>query len=214
MNLNQALKYLKKYVHTDGDSGPRYYFRGQAYTVCRLASKIANGIRGTVSGLTTEDGLALMQHYGWVSPLIEVTGTIDVAVFFAFLGHEPGKESVIYVFDRKKAEEDIQFINHDFLLHRLEEGGLKCRWLKQDGYAITKRDHFQMDKVLKFDLKKSACLVNTVKFSFEAGNCRRERITWNWTAILCRGRYSRWYGRWRKSILKGSWRDFWRRVSM
>jgi hypothetical protein len=194
MNLKQAIEYLKKYEHPVEDSIPSYYFRGQtadyrniiptiarnpngvedageleqirrqAYGVCELADKMASGIGGTV-----EEGLALMQHYGWVTPAVDVTGTIDVAVFFAFLGREAGKESVIYVFDREKAEEDIQFVNHDFLLQSLGYGAQRCRWVRQDGYAATIRDHHIWDKVMEFDLKQSACLVDTVRFTFEPG---------------------------------------------
>jgi hypothetical protein len=192
MNLKQAIEYLKKYEHPVEDSIPSYYFRGQtadyrniiptiarnpngvedageleqirrqAYGVCELADKMASGIGGTV-----EEGLALMQHYGLVTPVVDVTATIDVAVFFAFLGHEAGKESVIYVFDREKAEENIQFVNHDFLLQSLGDGAQRCRWVRQDGYAVTIRDHHLWDKVMQFDLKQSACLVDTVRFTFE-----------------------------------------------
>ena len=54
---------------------------GQAHTVYRRAHQIGQGLRGyTIRAL---EGVALLQHYGWPTPLIDVTGVAEVAVFFA-----------------------------------------------------------------------------------------------------------------------------------
>lgn len=199
MNLTKVLEYLKKYENSNPEKIPRYYFRGQtedfgpitaslarkpknlrqddkwevlrsqAYTMCRYAYEIANGIKGTIYSARPDEGLALMQHYGWLSPLIDVTGTIDVAIFFAWLKHMPDVNSVVYVFDREmvKPDDDIEFIGHDFLLQDLSREALYCRWFRQDGYAITPRRRLDMQEVLQFDLHHSPCLADVVHFQFD-----------------------------------------------
>jgi len=196
-NFQQVKSYLKKYESAAGDPLPRYLFRGQgidypalrpavaripdeigdvkelvrrqAFVVCGLARRMGGRMKGAITGMSAEEGLALMQHYGWLTPVIDVTGNVEVAAYFASLGQEPGKDAVIYVFDREQAEEDIRIVGHDFLRHSLMEGAQRSRWLRQDGYGVTICDHHRLEKVLAFDLKTSTCLVDTVRFRFEPG---------------------------------------------
>ena len=110
-----------------------------------------------------------MQHYGWQSPLIDVTGTIDVAAFFAWTGRSPDDLTVIYVFEAAVRDAEIEFVDHDFLLSDLNSDGLKCRCLRQDGYAMPPKKRVEMDSVLEFDLSSSPRLVDKMLFAFELG---------------------------------------------
>jgi hypothetical protein len=159
-HLEEVERRLRPLEGMPSSSGtPRYFFRGQnkvhpkvsstfaripenntieiaqAYTAFRNAKHICSGLRGYHIGHL--DGLAIMQHYGWPSPLIDLTGTLDVAIFFALLGAHPGETAVIYVIDRERLPDNITVIDHDFLTHEFGDGGLRHRWLRQDGFAIT-----------------------------------------------------------------------------
>ena len=123
---------------------------GQAYTVFRHAKRICQGLRGyTIDHL---DGVAILQHYGWPTPLIDLTGTVDVAVFFALLDAKAGSEAVIYVIDTQALPEQALIVDHDFLTHTLDDGGLGCRWLRQDGFAVTTREWTAATEARGFDL--------------------------------------------------------------
>jgi len=86
------------------------------------------------------DGLAVLQHYGWPSPLIDFSATLEVAIFFALLGAKPDSTSIIYMLECEQLPPEAIVVDHDFLTHNLEGGGLKHRLLRQDGFAVTKRE--------------------------------------------------------------------------
>ncbi len=158
---------------TLADGRPRYLFRGQveqhrtivsrfsrlpaddvlmgqAYTVYRYARQICQGLRGYSIGHL--DGVAVLQHYGWPTPLIDFSGVLEVAVFFALFGATPKSEAVIYVLDRESLPDDAEFVDHDFLTNELSDGGLRHRWLRQDGFAITPRDWRMADTARSLNL--------------------------------------------------------------
>jgi hypothetical protein len=126
---------------------------GQAYTVYRYAKQICQGLRGyTIDHL---DGVAVLQHYGWPTPLIDVTGTLEVALFFALHGAPGGSRAVVYVIDTRKLPERVVVVDHDFLTHTPDDGGRRHRWLRQDGFALTPRDWRSATDAREFDLLSS-----------------------------------------------------------
>jgi len=54
-------------------------------------------------------------------------------------------------------------------LYNLDKGALRHRFLRQDGYAITIRQRNDMQEILNFDLKKTNCLIDSVKFRIPVG---------------------------------------------
>jgi hypothetical protein len=123
---------------------------GQAYTVYRHAKQICQGLRGyTIDHL---DGVAVLQHYGWPTPLIDVTGTLEVAVFFALLGASAGSRAIIYVVDTHKLPGHAIVVDHAFLTHTVDGGGFRHRWLRQDGFALATRDWRDASDARELDL--------------------------------------------------------------
>jgi hypothetical protein len=102
-NLSMVRKRLAEYEGRDVINGvPRFLFRGQrsihsrinstfaripidemeigqCYTVYRQAKQICQGLQGYA--IDHIDGLAVLQHYGWPTPLIDLTGTAELSVF-------------------------------------------------------------------------------------------------------------------------------------
>jgi|GEM_PF-2364356 len=165
---------LEQYQNLNNDNPPRFLFRGQqtkypsinstfaripendivigqAYTVYRYAKHICQGLRGYTIGHL--DGVAVLQHYaGWPTPLIDFTGTVEVAVFFSLERANAGSEAVIYVLDTQKLSEKAEIISHDFFTHTLDDGGLRHRWLRQDGFAVTTKEWRAATDSREFDL--------------------------------------------------------------
>lgn len=111
-----------------------------------------------VTGYSIEnahDRLSILQHYIRRSPVIDLTGTPRVALYFAILGAEIGQKCVVYSVDRSKAEAPgVVFSDHPFFILPLEEGGLQHRWVKQNGYSVGPENWSNSDKVKEFDLLK------------------------------------------------------------
>ena len=114
--------------------------------------------KGGVTGYAIEnahDRLSILQHYIRRSPVIDLTGTPRVALYFAILGAEIGQECVVYSIDRSQAEASgVVFSDHPFFILPLEEGGLQHRWVKQNGYSVGPEDWSDSSKVEEFDLLK------------------------------------------------------------
>ncbi|WP_205504624.1 FRG domain-containing protein [Rufibacter psychrotolerans] len=107
--------------------------------------RYSRGITGYA--LKRLDEVALVQHYLEVSPMLDLTGTPEVALYFALLGSE-GRvgPQVIYAFDPEDLRgRGLEVTDHNFLLLPLGEGGHKCRWVKQDGYGVCRPDLSQFD---------------------------------------------------------------------
>jgi hypothetical protein len=172
--LAKVQKLLKEYQGRDVAEGrPRFLFRGQraaypgikptfsriptdeieisqAYMVYRHAKQICQGLRGyTIDHL---DGVAVLQHYGWPTPLVDLTGTLEVAIFFALYGASAGSRAVIYLIDSQKLPEQSLVVDHSFLTHAVADGGLRHRWLRQDGFAVTTRQWRVAPDAREFDL--------------------------------------------------------------
>lgn len=110
--------------------------RAQAFTLYRRAKQICGGL----AGYTLRDhldGVAVLRHYELPAPLIDVTGTPEVAVSFALLKSSPKDQHIVYVIDRDQLPDSVVVVDHDFLTHPLNEGGARARWLRQDGFAVA-----------------------------------------------------------------------------
>ena len=173
-DLATVRKRLADHQRRDGGSmHPRYLFRGQsadhgsitptfarklsdeteigqAYTVCRYAKRICQGLRGY--SIDYLDGIAILQHYGWPTPLIDFTGSLEIAVFFALLDAKPGSEAVVYVLDTEALPDQALVLDHGFLTHPLDDGAFGCRWLRQDGFAVTTKEWTDATEARAFDL--------------------------------------------------------------
>ena len=170
-SASEALEWMQE----QKNSNDRMLFRGQTRvyptikpSITRDARKIQNdmwticrrfyGASMGVTGYRIEEGhdrLSMLQHYILRSPVIDLTGTPMVALYFAILGAEVGQECVLYSVDRSKAENpEVVFSDHFFLALPLEDGGLKHRWLRQDGYSVGPLAWSDPDKVSAFDLLK------------------------------------------------------------
>jgi len=120
------------------------------YNICRCIHRVAHGIAGYALR-DTDAELALLQHYFGVSPVIDLTGTPEVALFFAMSNAAVGAECVVYALDRT-AVQRARIVEHDFLMLPLDAGGVDHRWLKQDGYGIIPSGWPDLDAVRSFDM--------------------------------------------------------------
>ena len=130
---------------------------GQCYTTFQFfTQRLATGLYGY--RIEPHEALAVLQHYGFVTPQIDLTGTIDIAIFFATDNLQEGNKPVIYIVDTEKIKEQHNIIvtNHFFLVKEIEDDGLNNRWLRQDGYAIMPKDWFMTSVGRKFDLYDEA----------------------------------------------------------
>lgn len=128
--------------------------QNEMWAICRLFYGNAMGVTGYLIE-NGHDRLSILQHYILQSPVIDLTGTPEVALYFALLGAKVGQECVVYSVDRNRAAAPgVVFSDHFFLALPLEDGGLKHRWLKQDGYSVGPVDWIDLSKVKAFDLLK------------------------------------------------------------
>lgn len=166
----EALEWMKRKTNGQGD---RILFRGQnrvwpsikpsitrldeqarmgMWAICRWFHTAAHGVTGYHIP-SEHDRLALLQHYVGQSPVIDLTATPEIALYFALQGAEPNHECVVYSVDRSVATSpDVFFVDHSFLALPLDSGGLKHRWLRQDGYSIGPARWRDLDVVTGFDL--------------------------------------------------------------
>ena len=95
----------------------------------------------------------LLQHYILRSPVIDLTGTPEVALYFALLGATTGQKCVVYAINPSEAEAPgVVFSDHSFLILPPRDGGAKHRWLRQDGYSVGPADWSNVEAVDNFDL--------------------------------------------------------------
>jgi hypothetical protein len=122
------------------------------WNICRRFHTAAHGITGfhISSG---SDRLAVLQHYIGYSPVIDLTGTPAIALYFALRRANLGDECIVYSIDQDAPDQTtVVFTDHAFLLLDLRDGGLEHRWLKQDGYSISPKGWPALDAVCQFDL--------------------------------------------------------------
>ncbi len=171
-SAKDALEWMENQL---GGKGGRVLFRGQSrvwstvkpsitrddretssqmWAICRRFYSSAAGVTGYAIE-KGHDRLAILQHYILRSPVIDLTGTPKVALYFALQGAELGQECVVYSVERNKAEvSGVVFSDHFFLALPLDEGGLQHRWLKQDGYSVGPENWADPEVVQNFDMLK------------------------------------------------------------
>ena len=124
MQTNSAKDALEWMENKAGGKGGQVLFRGQSRVWCTIKPSITRDDQETrnrmwaichrfyssaagVTGYAIEKGhdrLAILQHYILRSPVIDLTGTPKVALYFALRGAELGQECVVYAVERNKAE--------------------------------------------------------------------------------------------------------------
>lgn len=197
--FHEVEKYIKEKYRNENSTKPKFFFRGQtqdyssiknsisvvagfngtesekkeirtqAHKICMLSGKIAGGMSGTIN-IDIYNALALLQHYLWLSPVLDITGTLEVAMFFAWSNPGTGKESIIYIIKSDEIPDELHVYDHDFLMYNLDNGGIKHRWLKQDGYGICPKDFHNLEEIMNFDLLNyKQVVVECVKFKYPAG---------------------------------------------
>jgi hypothetical protein len=83
------------------------------------------------------DALAVIQHYLIKSSVIDVTGTPEIALYFALLDPASTETRVVYAADEAVLKGAGWVVtDHAFLALPLSQGGFKHRWLRQDGFTI------------------------------------------------------------------------------
>ena len=164
-----ALEWMRDQCQDDG----RILFRGQTrfwpsikpsitrdddatkrslWAICCEFHTWANGITG-FRIKPRHDRLTILQHYMLRSPVIDLTGTPEIALYFAIRGAIPGQECVVFSVDRRDASSDgVVFSDHAFLILPPDEGGLRHRWVRQDGYTVGPEEWWRQDVVDNFDL--------------------------------------------------------------
>lgn len=124
------------------------------YNACRRFHVAAAGVTGYAVP-SNLDRLGLLQHYVGLSPLLDLTGTPEIALYFALLGSKPEDECVVYALDTEAQPPDerpFDLTDHSFLLLPLNEGGIQHRWIKQDGYGICPKGWPALTEIMEFDL--------------------------------------------------------------
>ncbi|WP_203296533.1 FRG domain-containing protein [Luteirhabdus pelagi] len=103
-------------------------------------SKYSTGITGyKISNRIHEIGI--LQHYLEISQMIDLTGTPEVAIFFALLNSKKEEEQVIYAFEKSRLiNSHLSVLELDLILKPLANNGLNCRWWRQDGYGVYKNE--------------------------------------------------------------------------
>jgi len=114
------------------------------------ARVFASGIDGWP--VSRRHGIGLFQHYGLPTPFVDLSGYVDVAIFFALLGASVGTQAVIYVLDRFKLPESAVSFELDFLCLRPTDGGLKHRHLRQDAFVVGPAKWHRNKCHVNFDL--------------------------------------------------------------
>lgn len=127
--------------------------RGQSYTIYRYSPNLLRGLYGY--SISSEEAVAVLQHYGMPTPQIDLTHNIDIAIYFATEIISQDILPRIYVIDTSKVNEDVVLTDHFFLVNDLANAGLNNRWLRQDGYAIMHKDWVSAKDAEEFDLYDS-----------------------------------------------------------
>lgn len=124
--------------------------RGQAYTILRWSHRIKSQV---LDDIDQDEWYALLRHYGWPVPLLDVTFDPEVAIWFSLLNRSSSKQpSVIYALPISAASGALRLISHDQLLQNPEYRGLNCRWSTQHGGALFPTGWPDMTSAEEFDL--------------------------------------------------------------
>ena len=153
-----------------------------------MLSKMAGKVAGAMEGYRVKklDALALLQHYGWPTALLDWTSSFEVAVWFALFDAKPSRECIVYRIDLsnvqldqlvrqigvdeilaswqiKDAAKKLLLLDHSFLTQPLGEGGKTHRWLRQAGFAITIAEFDSPDAMASFDLLRHPVVAHAIE---------------------------------------------------
>ena len=126
---------------------------GQAYTILRrfvgqLGAQLwPDELRGVVKA-SRDEVIALLQHYGWLTPFIDLTDDLDVAFFFAHDGYITGDTAAMLIVDLQGLPPDHEHVSHDDVV----DVTLNLRWTRQSGHALRPCKWMDMGCVREFDL--------------------------------------------------------------
>jgi len=130
---------------------------GKAYSVLRW---LVGRLRGQIARIPqlvapdADETIALMQHYGWPTPFLDLTDSLDVAFFFATYhpgivgSHEAPESAVIYVVDTLQLPPECRHVQHDDVI----DPRLNLRWTLQRGHALAAAGWPNMEHVRILDL--------------------------------------------------------------
>jgi hypothetical protein len=131
--------------------------RGQSYTILR---QLVGQLRGQIARIPqlvapdADETIALMQHYGWPTPFLDLTDSLDVAFFIA--AHKSDKvgspavpnSAVIYALDTTTLPSGCRHVKHDDVV----DPSLNLRWTRQRGHALAAAGWPDMEHVRALDL--------------------------------------------------------------
>lgn len=124
-----------------------------------------SGLAGYGIG-SAHDAVAIVQHYLVKSPVIDLTGTPEVALYFAIRNASSETSQVVYAADVGKLKEvGLAISDHDFLALPLEDGGCRHRWLRQDGFTAGLPNWADLDGARALDFAR---LPGVERFLFRA----------------------------------------------
>jgi FRG domain len=124
--------------------------RGQAYTILRWSHRIKSQV---LADIDQDEWYALLRHYGWPVPLLDVTYEPEVAVWFSLLNRNPGgTPSVIYALPIPTGNEAIRVISHKQLFAKPTYRELNSRWSVQQGGALVPTGWPDMTSAEDFDM--------------------------------------------------------------
>ena len=172
-------------------SGRQVLYRGQSRVWPTIKASIARDCDGTrrvmwqivrafcargashVTGYSIggmHNRLSILQHYIGRSPIIDLTGTPTVALYFPIKHAVAGVNCVVYAVDRQEASsDDVVFTDHFFLALPTKKGGAMHRWLRQNGFSVGPRCWWDPTIVQEFDMLKLPG-VSSFEFSRQAGD--------------------------------------------
>lgn len=126
---------------------------------------------GNRAGLTgydirsEHDAVAIIQHYLVKSPVIDVTGTPEIALYFAMLNPAAEGPRVVYAADVETLRWDGKVVtDHGFLALPPQHGGAMHRWLRQDGYTVGPSEWTHYDEARRLDFQR---LPGVTSFTFD-----------------------------------------------
>lgn len=133
------------------------------WDVTRHFISARNGLTGYQIA-SPHDALAVIQHYLIKSPVIDVTGTPEIALYFALADPTSTATRVVYAADEATLRHAGYVVtDHAFLALPADQGGLKHRWLRQDGFTIGISDWKDLHAARKLDFLK---LPNIERYTF------------------------------------------------
>ncbi len=77
--------------------------------------------------MNREEAVAILQHYGLPTPQIDLTGDIEIALFFALNEVKEGQQPSLFFVDTELLTGDVNLTEHSFLIDDITNSGLDNR---------------------------------------------------------------------------------------